>query len=255
MTGSKALSCSWPASAAMVTVTSLPITSKATWFTTSGITGLTLPGMIDEPACRAGRLISPKPARGPDESRRRSLQIFESLTATRLSTPESCTNAPQSWVASTRSGAVTSGMPVISRRWRADPRRVVGMRGDAGADRRRAHVDLADQPGRLGQPLLVLAEHQRVGAELLAEGHRHRVLQLGAADLQHVGELDGLLGEGAAQHGHRSRQPLDAAPGGELQRRRIDVVGRLAQVDVLVRVQARVVAARARRGARARGWR
>ena len=45
----------------MVTVTSLPITSKATWFTTSGITGLTLPGMIDEPACIAGRLISPKP--------------------------------------------------------------------------------------------------------------------------------------------------------------------------------------------------
>jgi hypothetical protein len=32
-------------------VTSLPITSKAIWFTTSGITGLTLPGMMDEPAC------------------------------------------------------------------------------------------------------------------------------------------------------------------------------------------------------------
>ena len=61
MIGSKALSCSWPASAAKVMVTSLPITSKATWLTTSGITGLTLPGMIDEPACRAGRLISPKP--------------------------------------------------------------------------------------------------------------------------------------------------------------------------------------------------
>jgi hypothetical protein len=30
-------------------------TEKATWLTTSGITGLTLPGMIDDPACaRAG---------------------------------------------------------------------------------------------------------------------------------------------------------------------------------------------------------
>ena len=35
------------------------------------------------------------------------------LTATRLSTPESCTNAPQSCVASTRLVAVTTGMPVI----------------------------------------------------------------------------------------------------------------------------------------------
>ena len=36
-----------------------------------------------------GRLISLRPARGPEDSRRRSLQILESLTATRLSTPES----------------------------------------------------------------------------------------------------------------------------------------------------------------------
>ena len=58
MIGSKALSWSCPASAAMVMVTSLPMTSKATWLTTSGITGLTLPGMMLEPACTGGRLIS-----------------------------------------------------------------------------------------------------------------------------------------------------------------------------------------------------
>ena len=109
MIGSKALSCSCPASAAKVTVRSLPNTSKATWFTTSGITGLTLPGMIDEPACIGGRLISPKPERGPLESSRRSLQVFDSLTAMRLSTPDSCTKAPQSCVASIRLGAVRRG--------------------------------------------------------------------------------------------------------------------------------------------------
>ena len=102
MMGSNAFSCSCPASAANVTVTSLPITSNAIWLTTSGMTGLTLPGMIEEPACIGGRLISFKPARGPDESSRRSLQVLESLTATRFSTPESCTNAPASCVASTR---------------------------------------------------------------------------------------------------------------------------------------------------------
>jgi hypothetical protein len=38
-----------PASAAMVTATSCPITWKQTWFTTSGITGLIFPGMMDDP--------------------------------------------------------------------------------------------------------------------------------------------------------------------------------------------------------------
>ena len=64
-----------------MTVWSLPMTRKQTMFTTSGITGFTLPGMIEEPGCFGGRLISRSPHRGPDESRRRSLQIFESLIA------------------------------------------------------------------------------------------------------------------------------------------------------------------------------
>ena len=118
MIGSKALSWSCPASAAMVMVTSLPMTSKATWLTTSGMTGLTLPGMMDDPACTGGRLISLRPARGPEDSSRRSLQLLESLTAMRLRTPDICTNAPQSWVASTRLAAVISGRPVMSARWR-----------------------------------------------------------------------------------------------------------------------------------------
>ena len=125
MIGSKALSWSCPASAAKLTVTSLPITSKATWFTTSGITGLTLPGMMLDPACTAGRLISLNPARGPEDSRRRSLQLFDSFTAMRLSTPESCTKAPTSWVASTRLGAVTKARPVMSPQLAADQRGVV----------------------------------------------------------------------------------------------------------------------------------
>ena len=87
ITGSITLSWSWPASAAKVMVVSLPITLKQTWFTTSGITGFTLAGIIDEPACISGRLISFRPARGPEESRRRSLQILESFTAVRFRAP------------------------------------------------------------------------------------------------------------------------------------------------------------------------
>ncbi|MNT87786.1 hypothetical protein D3C72_2282450 [compost metagenome] len=69
--------------------------------------------MMEEPACIGGRLISPKPARGPLDNRRKSLQVLDSFTAMRFSTPEICTKAPQSWVASTRFGAVSNSMPVI----------------------------------------------------------------------------------------------------------------------------------------------
>ena len=117
MMGSKTLSSSCPASDAMVTVRSLPMTLKAIWLTTSGMTGLTLPGMIDEPGCIGGRLISLIPARGPDESRRRSLEIFDSLIASRFTADEYITNAPVSWVASTRFAARTTSRPVIRARW------------------------------------------------------------------------------------------------------------------------------------------
>ena len=41
--------------------------------------------MMLEPGLTAGRWISSNPARGPDDSSRRSLQIFESFSAVRLS--------------------------------------------------------------------------------------------------------------------------------------------------------------------------
>ena len=47
----------------------------------SGTTGSTLPGMIDEPGCNAGRRISPSPAIGPEFIQRRSFAIFSSAHA------------------------------------------------------------------------------------------------------------------------------------------------------------------------------
>ena len=55
--------------------------------TDSAMTGLTLPGMIDEPGWTAGSSISPIPARGPEPSQRMSLAIFSRLTAIVLQRP------------------------------------------------------------------------------------------------------------------------------------------------------------------------
>ena len=58
------------------TVVSLPITCAQTWMADSQITGFTLPGMMEEPGCRSGMAISPRPVFGPEPIQRRSLLIF-----------------------------------------------------------------------------------------------------------------------------------------------------------------------------------
>ena len=58
MSGSMTLSSKFPLWPAMVMVASLPMTWAATIVTLSAITGLTLPGMMEEPGCTSGRAIS-----------------------------------------------------------------------------------------------------------------------------------------------------------------------------------------------------
>ena len=89
------MTLSWklPDSPAIVIAASLPITWAATMVAASGITGLTLPGMMLLPGCSAGSAISPSPASGPLFIQRRSLAILIRLTATTLSWPESSTAA------------------------------------------------------------------------------------------------------------------------------------------------------------------
>ena len=76
------------------------------------MTGLTLPGMMEEPFCLGGRLISPKPHRGPEDMSRRSLDILDRLTAQVFTAPDTATNSSRFWVASMRSKACTRLRPV-----------------------------------------------------------------------------------------------------------------------------------------------
>ncbi len=91
--GMRTLSSNWPCIPPTVIAVSLPITCAETCSTTSGSTGLTLPGMIEEPFCSSGRKISPIPVRGPEPISARSPAIFVSETATTFSAPESSTSA------------------------------------------------------------------------------------------------------------------------------------------------------------------
>ena len=90
--GTRTFSSKLPWVPAMLTAVSLPITCAATCSTTSGITGLTLPGMIDEPFCSSGSRSSTSPVRGPEPISTRSLAIFVSETARPLSAACSSTS-------------------------------------------------------------------------------------------------------------------------------------------------------------------
>src|SRR5476651_2645306 len=89
--GNITFSSKLPDCPATVIVASLPMTCAATIAVASGITGLTLPGMIEEPGCRPSSSISPRPANGPEFIQRRSLAIFIKDTAVVLSCPETAT--------------------------------------------------------------------------------------------------------------------------------------------------------------------
>ena len=108
------LSSKLPPMPATVMVASLPTTCAATISTDSGITGLTLPGMIELPGCRLGMAISPMPQRGPEASQRMSLAILLSETAMVLRAPEVSTAASLAAIASKRLAAGTKGKPVRS---------------------------------------------------------------------------------------------------------------------------------------------
>ena len=97
---------------------SLPITCALTCSTTSGITGLTLPGMIEEPFCSSGRNSSPMPARGPEPISARSFAIFVSETAITFSAPDSSTSASRFACASNGSSGGEICSPLASRELR-----------------------------------------------------------------------------------------------------------------------------------------
>ena len=66
---------------------SLPTTWATTWITDSAITGFIFPGMMELPGWTSGRVISPRPALGPEAMNRMSLAILCRLMAMVLSSP------------------------------------------------------------------------------------------------------------------------------------------------------------------------
>ena len=171
---------------AHATVASLPMTRAHTMSTASGMTGLTLPGMIDEPGCRSGMCSSPRPVFGPEPIQRRSLQIFVRDTAMVRSAPDASTRPSRLACASKWSRASVIGSSVSSCEQLDDELREAGgvlmpvptAVPPSGTSATRGSAERTRSMPR--------RTWRGVAAELLAEGDRRRVHEVGAAGLDDV---------------------------------------------------------------------
>ncbi len=114
-----------------------------------------------------------------------------------------------------------------------------------GADRGRAEVQLLQLLRRLLDIVGAALDARGPAAELLAERHRHRVLQVRPAHLQHVRERARLLLQRRRQAARGVHERPHADEQRDARRRGEHVVGGLSHVHVVVRVDERVLAARA----------
>ena len=217
--------------------------ARATWVTASGMTGFTLPGMIDEPGCRSGRRISARPVRGPLPIQRRSLAILTSATASvaQLARQPRPARRARPGRRSGR-GASVSGRPSVARR--AGRSTAAGEAGFGALRPVPTAVPPSGSSPTRGQRVARAARSpsldlRGVAAELLAERDRRGVHQVGAARPSRPSANSRCLAPQRAGAGARapgSRSSTIAIGRGEVDGRREHVVGRLRGVDVVVGV-------------------
>ena len=170
------------------------------------------------------------PQRGPEASQRMSLAILVRETAIVLSAPEP--RPPRPWRPGLRSGSAPArtGGRCASRAARSPL-------GESGGEL--SPVPTAVPPSgssaRRGltarEPRRAVAHLRRVARELLPQADRHRVLQVGAADLHDVVELARLRAPARRPAARApARGPRRSRRGRDVDRGRNDVVGGLPRL-------------------------
>src|SRR5918995_1435877 len=202
ITGSITFSSKLPLCPARAMVASLPITCAATMAALSAITGLTLPGMMEEPGCTSGK----------DGRVHRALGLEVVLRLTYLDTEVGAESL-------------------------ADSGSEIGVGVDAGADGGTTEGDLGEVFYRIVDALYAAFDLARVAAELLAQADRGGILEVRPPGLDDAVELASLYFERLLELPQAEEQVLLYSDEcGEVDGGRDDVVGGLALVDVVVGV-------------------
>ena len=205
ITGNITFSSKLPWVPANATVASLPMTCAQTIMVASGSTGLTLPGMIDDARLQVGQLDLAQPGGRAGAHPAQVVADLEQADGDAAQLPGRLDQAVPGGLRLEVVAGLGEGQPGRRVQLVDDRGGEPGRGVDPGADRGAAERQLGE-PGQRGvQPLLAVADLRGVPAELLAEGDRGGVHQVGAAGLHHGRPLFGLL--------PAARSPGGPAPG------------------------------------------
>ena len=202
--------------------------------------GFTFPGMIDEPGCTAGSRISSNPGRHETQIARDLAEVHRER-AKRSAEARRVAHALHELDAV---GALLEAEPGDRAQMLDHERGIFGLDIDAGAHRAAPNAEIAQEGGSHRDALQVAIDGDAVGAKLLAQANRHRILQMRAPALEHVVELRALGEQRIAEHPERSDQVARESQRTEPDCGRNHVVGGLRHVDVIVRMDQRIAAAR-----------
>ena len=119
---------------------------------------------------------------------------------------------------------------------------VVGVSVDAGADGTASKAEFAERIAGPLKKLFALLDGQTVGGELLAEADGDGILHVGAARLHDAIEIFGFSGESSRKCVKDGIEGFEIQQRGEAHAGWKDVIGRLAIVDVVVRMNVGVIA-------------
>ena len=113
---------------------------------------------------------------------------------------------------------------------------------EAGARGRAANAQLAQAVCAARNALAVAAHSQRIAAKLLPHAHRHRILQMRAAGLQHIVKFSRLARQRVRQRSQHAQQFLQPPQAAQPDGRGNRVIGALRHVHMVVRAHQLVVA-------------
>ncbi|KAI1698396.1 hypothetical protein Ddc_19120 [Ditylenchus destructor] len=217
ISGSITLSWKLPDWPATVIAASCPMTWAQTMVTASGITGLTLPGMMDEPGCSACSSISASPPADRSSSsagRWRSHQRHRhALERARQRHRRVLRRQRGEEVRRRTEAQAGEGGQLL-----AEAAREVRMRVDAGAHRGAALRELAHRRQQRTQLRAPRVHLRQPAAQFLTQAQRHRVIRWGLREQVQRGQ----------------QLALQRLRGADVQHRGNGVIAALARVDVVV---------------------
>ena len=147
---------------------------------------------MEEPGSFSGMMSSPRPQRGPEASQRMSLAIFISEAASgferALGEDEFVMRGERGELVGVRAEGKSGEFGDLLGGAFGE----FGMSVESGADGGAADGEIVESVENLLEPLDVALEQAGPAAEFLADGERHGVLKVRAADLDDVVELFGL---------------------------------------------------------------